>query len=584
MDPIPEIKSRISIEELVAQYIPLKKAGRQFKALCPFHQERTPSFYVSPERQIAYCFGCRKGGDQFKFIEEIEGLDFRGALKFLADKAGVTLPKSMPEEKKRKTERDRLIELHEKAAEFFETQLWETSDGKKVLKYLDKRGLTETTIKNAHLGFAPDKGDVLYTFLLEHGFTRSEILAAGLAIARDTEQGTCVDRFRMRLIFPLRNLAGNICAFGGRAIREGDEPKYLNSPETPIYHKSSVLYGLSEARPEIRHKNSAVIVEGYMDALAARQADFKNVVACGGTALTEDQLMTLKRFTKNILLAFDRDTAGKLATERSIERAFANEFSIRVVAWESSAKDPDECIRNDRDEFDRALSSALPATNYLFATFAQSFDRTSPEGKRKIIEGLLPYFANMKSPIELDAWLKDCSESLGLSLSVLYDEVKRFQGKQKTHSPPKTPLMTESAPSLSKEPSVRHQEYLLGLLLTYPEVRVIANQLIKPEDFDDIELQNIYRSLSTEYNQSQSVEGVSDRASLLAMYAETLAADMTFDAVQEEVKGIIRALQRAYFDREKKSLIEKIRDAAASEKTRLLQDYQNLLLHENTIL
>lgn len=574
MDPISEIKSRISIEELVSQYIPLKKAGRHFKALCPFHQERTPSFYVSPERQLAYCFGCHKGGDHFKFVEEIEGLDFRGALKFLAEKAGVTLPKTLPEEQKRKSERDRLVEMHEQAAKFFEDQLWESSDGKKVAKYLEKRGLETKTVKEAHLGFAPEAGDKLYTFLLECGFTRGEILTAGLAISRDTEQGNCIDRFRMRLIFPIRNLAGNICAFGGRAVRDGDEPKYLNSPETPIYRKSSVLYGLSEARADIRQKKSVIVVEGYMDALAAAQAGFKNVVACGGTALTTDQLAILKRFAQNLFLAFDRDTAGKLATNRSIELGFTAEFSLRVVVWKSDAKDPDECLRKDPDVFAKAIEEAKPATEYLLKSCSENFDLAAAEGKRKIIEELLPFFTQMKSAVELDVWLKQCASNLGISLSALYDELKRFQGKQKFLG--QAALKTSIKPDLSFSPEtdsfIRHQEYILGLLLTYPELTSIAFQLLAPEDFDDIELQNIYRSLSTEYNQN-----LGERANLLAMYAETFAADMTFDAVQEELKSIIKALKRLKLNQEKRSLVEQLQRAPAQEKKSLLQAYQDLL-------
>lgn len=580
MDPIAEIKSRISIEELVSQYVPLKKSGRNFKALCPFHQERTPSFHVSAERQLAYCFGCHKGGDHFKFIEEIEGLDFRGALKFLAEKAGVTLPKALPDEHQRKSERDRLVELHEQATAFFEEQLWETPDGKKILKYLSKRGLEEETIKSAHLGFAPDAGDKLYTFLLEKGFTRGEILTAGLAVSRDTEQGNCFDRFRMRLMFPIRNLAGHICAFGGRAVRDGDEPKYLNSPETPIYHKSSLLYFLSEARAEIRTKQSVVVVEGYMDALAAHQAGFKNAVACSGTALTVDQLILLKRFANRLLLAFDRDHAGKLATLRSLELGFAHEFSLGVVVWKSDAKDPDECLRKDPEIFAKALEEAEPATQYLLQSFSAEVDKNAAEGKRKIIEGLLPFLCEMKSSVELDAWLKECAENLGLSIAALYDELKRFQAKQKNRMPGSSARMNKPDLSFSSpiNTSTRNEEYLLGLMLTYPEVRSIAYQLMPAKEIDDIELQNIYRSLSTEYNQS-----LGGRANLLAMYAETLAADMTFDAVEQEVRETIKTLQRAKFDRQKRSLIQKLQQAPGEEKNELIHSYQELLQREKQL-
>jgi DNA primase len=583
MDPISEIKSRINIEDLVSQYIPIKKAGRHFKALCPFHKERTPSFYISPERQLAYCFGCHKGGDHFKFVEEMEGLDFRGALKFLAEKAGVTLPKIAPQERQKKGERDRLIELHEVATAFFEHELWETTEGEKVLKYLKKRGLKEETIKTAQLGFSPGSPqDRLYTFLLEKNFTRDEILAGGLAFARDTEKGNCMDRFRTRLVFPIENLASQICAFGGRAMKEGDEPKYLNSPETPIYQKNSLLYNLSRARADIRSKGCALIVEGYMDALTCFQAGFKNAVACSGTALTENQLEILKRFTKEVILAFDRDTAGRLATERAIELAFEKELSVKVVVWKSEAKDPDECVRKDEKLFSEAIEHAAAATQYLIDEYRANFDLKEIEGKKKFIGALLPFVSRIKSPLELDLWLQQLSELLGSSTKTLYDEVKRFLGKQK--SIPKV-SMEETERRPEKKP-FQTQEYLLGILLTHPEICSKVIQLIQPEDFEDIELQNIYRSLGTQYNQNP--EGATltlipeelSRSHLISLYVETKLADMSFEAVEREVIETIRTLKRHRFAREKRSLVTKLGSASGVERGELIDAYQELLFQD----
>jgi DNA primase len=580
MDSVAEIKARISIEDLVSQYIPLKKVGRNFRGSCPFHKERTPSFYVSPEKQMAYCFGCRKGGDHFKFIEEIEGLDFRGALKFLAEKTGVVLPKTMPVDYKKKTERDRLTELHEAATAFFENQLWDTKEGDKVLSYLKKRGLSKDTIKHARIGFAPEskegKWNALYTHLLEKDYTREEIVSSGLAIVRDTEQSECIDRFRMRLMFPIKNLAGNICAFGGRALETGQEPKYLNSPETPIYHKSSQLYLLFDARPAIREKGNVLIVEGYMDALTVYQAGFKNVVACSGTALTQDQLNILKRFTKNIIFSFDRDSAGKMATERSIELGFDSEFLMKVVVWEGDAKDPDEAIKASVKTFEKALNDALPATSYLLKNFTDTHGKSSPESKRKVIENLLPFFVKIKSPLELDEWLKQCAEAVGLSLDALYDELKRFQGKQKpmAHLVPKEENFKKS---------FKTEEYLLGLLLTYPKTYSSANQLVKPEDFEDIELQNIYRSLTSEYNQVLDESAVS-RRNLLAMFAESTMGEMTGEAAEQEVAQALKNLLLQKYSKEKRTIIGKLKDASASEKNSLLDSYQDLLAREDQLI
>lgn len=606
MDAVSEIKARIQVQDLVSQYVQLKKVGRNFKALCPFHKERTPSFHVSVERQIAYCFGCRKGGDIFKFIEEIEGLDFRGALQFLAERAGVTLPKAAPHERERKTERDRLVELHEKSTAYFEDQLWDTDDGKKVLQYLKKRGLKEETIKSARLGFAPAKGDALYTYLLEKSFTRSEILASGLAIARDIDQGSSssqgvIDRFRTRLMFPIQNLAGQICAYGGRAIRDGDEPKYLNSPETPIYHKSSLLYGLSNARPEIREKKNAIIVEGYMDALAAVQAGYKNVIACSGTALTENQLALLKRFTNEVVFSFDRDNAGKAATARAIELGFAQEFMMKVVVWDGEAKDPDECLRKSPKIFAKAVESAAPVTDYLLTYLKGIYDITFIDGKKKMLADLLPFFSRVKSPMELDEWLKKSASVLESSVQSLYDELKRFQGKQKTLSNPNIKHAADDG--IAPAPSFKIQEYLLGLLLTYPEACSKINLLVPPEDFEDIELQNIYRFATTQYNQalgnqtfrpSQSSAKILmpsqggatlspkelERKDILAVYTESKFGDMNWDAVECEVTETVLALIKQKFNRQKKSLLAKLKGATGGEREGLLESYQELLAKE----
>lgn len=578
MDAIAEIKSRISIEELVAQYVPLKKMGRQFKALCPFHKEKTPSFYVSPERQIAYCFGCKKGGDHFKFIQEMEGLDFVGALKFLAEKAGVRLPKTTSQMAEKKTERDKLIEIQEEASQFFEKSLWETDDGRKVISYIKKRGLEEDTLKTYRLGFAPDdKKNALYTHLLEKNFTRADILAAGLAIARDTEQGECVDRFRMRLMFPIHNLAGDICAFGGRAIRDGDEPKYLNSPETPVFHKSSFLYGLAAGRADIRRKNNVVVVEGYMDALAAHQIGIKNAVACGGTSLTEEQLVILKRFAPEVVFSFDRDNAGKMATERAIEMALDKEFSIKVAVWDSDAKDPDECIRSRPQDFMTALENAKPASSYLVHHFAEAFGSTTADGKKKIIDSMLPFLAKIKSPVLLDGVLKELNSILEVSISSVYDELKRFQGKQKGVSFGQNSKKggTSQMP-VSTLNEFKREEYLIGLLLTYPEMYSVANLIVKPNDLEDIELQNIYRSLTTEYNQSLN-DKERERANILAMLAETIHSDMTADAVEQEVRRTVHYIALTKLDREKRSIVGKLRTAQGDEKNALLETYQELL-------
>lgn len=581
MDAINEIKSRLPIEELVSQYVQLKKVGRSFKALCPFHKERTPSFHVSPEKQLAYCFGCHKGGDQFKFIQEIEGLDFKGALQFLAEKTNVELPKKTFEQaatdSTKKSQRDRLISAHEEAVRFFEEKLWDTDEGKQALKYLKKRGMNEDFIKQSRLGFSPNSENELYNFLLKKDFTREEILGGGLAIARDTGSSDCVDRFRGRLMFPIKNLAGGIIAFGGRALKEGQEPKYLNSPETLIYYKSSVLYGLFEARNEIRTSQKAILVEGYMDALAMQEFGIKNAVACSGTSLTEGQLATLKRFTKEIIFAFDRDEAGQLATERGIELAFLQDFSVRAAIWEKY-KDPDECLRENKEIFLKAVDSATTAMNYLISRFKYIYNINTPDGKRKFVSALLPFLSKIKSPIERDEWVRKCSNHIEASVSSFYDELKLFEGKQKK-------ILKKDDSNIKSDITVFNiYEYLLGLILTYPELRSMVNQFVTPEDFEENDLQNIYRSIQTTYNQEELSGELIEKVNILSMFVENMHADSAWSVIESEAINLILSIVKKKHDREKRKLITSLRNAQGNEKKSLLESYQELLSREEDLI
>lgn len=572
MDPLSEIKARIPIEELVSSYVQIKKAGRSFKALCPFHKEKTPSFIISPERQLAYCFGCRKGGDHFKFIQEIEGLDFKGALGFLAERAGVALPKMTLPTKEEKSQHTRLVEIHEEAVQFFENQLWNSSPGKAARLYLEKRGFSEAIVKQAHCGYAPAEDRALFIFLLEKGFTRTEIVASGLVIVRDTGKGECIDRFRGRLLFPIYDLSGAPCAFGGRSLQEGDEAKYLNSPETALYHKGQVLYGLDAARASIRVGKSVIIVEGYMDALACLKAGITNVVASSGTAVTEDQLRTLKRFSGKLILALDRDTAGKLAAERTIELAFAQDFEVIVAVWESDAKDPDECIQKAPEIFRKAIENPLPAAKFLIDQFAKQYGEATPAEKKQIITALCPFWNRIKSAIELDAWIQETAARFSLSPRSLYDELRRFQGKQK--------IIRDTRPtSAVPKNGMSAKEYLVGLLLTYPETRRIAKDIVDPKDFEDSELENIYRSLTSEYNQPLSDE-LRARANVLGMFAETSASNLRWEEIQKEVMNVLDALLRQRYTEEKREILVRLKTEDEQSKASLLETYQNLLSTE----
>lgn len=570
MDSIAEIKSRINIEELVSTYVPLKKVGRQFKALCPFHNERTPSFYISPERGIAYCFGCRKGGDIFSFVQEIEGVDFSAALKLLADKAGVKLETRQRIDSGKKSRIDRLKQMHESATEYYRDCL--ASDSR-ALAYLEKRGIAKQEARK-QFGATPAKPDGLYRHLLECGFVQDEITVGGLATTREIGGGECLDRFRNRLIIPLKNASGDVCAFAGRALDDDQQPKYLNSPETPLYHKSEILFGLSEARAAIRRADEIVIVEGYFDCLAAQRTGVAQTVASGGTALTEEHLQAIKRFSTRLILAFDQDAAGWAATVRALELALPMGFSIRVARWEK-AKDPDELTRLGPELFARAIKQSVDGASFLVGLFARQCGTATIENKRSIVQELLPFWNKTKSPLELSEWIKLTARELSVSETALYDEFKQFQKKGAT-SPRSTGQKKEEPAKVSGE--IKSQEHLVALLLTYPNLYSLANQVVSKELFTDSDLQTIYAHPTTEYN--ADLEGsLYKRKQLLSLYGEMMFKEMTEEAARQEVHLACAALTRSGFEKRKKGLLASLRSASGNDAQKVLMEYQ-LVLHE----
>jgi DNA primase len=303
--------------QVISQYVQLKKAGRNYKGLSPFNSEKTPSFVVSPEKQIFHCFSSGKGGDIFTFIQEFEGVSFPEALQILADQSGIKISNIDKFYKKEaKSEKDEYYKAHDLACEFFEKQLWDSKEGEKVLEYLHKRGVTDETIKSFRVGFSPDEYDALYPILNKKGIAKKVILNSGLAASKGIGGDQIYDKFRSRLMFPIIDYMGRICGFGGRALKKDQDPKYLNSPENPIYNKSKVLYGLYEAKQSIKEKDQVVFVEGYFDVIMPHQDGVKNVVATSGTALSSDQIRLIKRLTSNVVTCFDSDSAGFEATKR----------------------------------------------------------------------------------------------------------------------------------------------------------------------------------------------------------------------------------------------------------------------------
>src|SRR5712671_1213825 len=385
-----KVKQQADIVRVIGEYVPLKKAGQNFRGLCPFHAEKTPSFNVHPTKQIYHCFGCGQGGDVFKFVMEMEKCAFPEAIRIIAEKCGIAVPRPKersPEERRENQLRAVLVEIHREAQTFFVKQLEGTLEGKAARAYLEDRGLDKDAVERFGIGYAPSGGDALLRHL-KSKYTENLLVDSGL-VSRDQSAGRLFDRFRRRITFPISNESGKIVAFGARALGD-DMPKYLNSPETPIYSKSNVLYHMDRAKDALRRQDFAVLVEGYMDAIGVARAGISNVVASCGTSLAEPQIKLLGRFTKRVVVNYDPDTAGQAATERSIALLLEHDFEVRVLALPGKA-DPDKFIREQGTEaYIKVLKEAPPYVDYLIAR-ARQMDLTTGEGKLRAVNFLLPY-------------------------------------------------------------------------------------------------------------------------------------------------------------------------------------------------
>ncbi len=456
MSPIDEIKNRLDIVEVIGSYVKLKKAGSNYKALCPFHSEKNPSFFVSPARQIWHCFGCGRGGNIFKFIMEIEGIEFGDALRILAQRAGVELK---PVSKELKTERTHLYEICELATKFFERQL-ESKTGKEVVEYLLKRGISEDSIKKWRLGWAPESWRGLTEFLVSRGFKKEEIEKAGLAIK--TEKGNFYDRFRGRIIFPIFDLNSQVIGFGGRVFKTESEAKYINTPNTLLYDKSKVLYGLNEAKVEIRKKDFCILVEGYTDVILSHQSGIKNVVSTSGTALTPYQLVLLKRYSQNLTFSFDMDVGGDFATQRGIDLAQIQGFNIKVTILPKE-KDPADIISQNPKEWAKTIEMAKPIVNFYFETTFSKFDPKTLEGKKEISKILLPVLKRIPNQIEKSHWVSELAKRLEVKEKDIEEELSKI--KLET-SIPETQIILPPPQKTRKEIL---EEVCLSLILKNPE-------------------------------------------------------------------------------------------------------------------
>lgn len=494
MLPSEEIKEKINIVDFVGEYVQLKKAGVNYRGLCPFHQEKTPSFTVSPTKQIWHCFGCGLGGDVFEFVKQIEGVEFPEALQILANRAGVVLKRPTVSYQKEADQKKALLEINELAAKFYAEVLDKSSLAAAAREYLAKRGLKPETIQTWGLGFAPDDFHVFENFIVKKGFQKKEAVAAGFLIQK--EDGTFFDRFRGRIMFPLHDIHGRVVGFTARILVEQEGAgKYVNSPETAIYHKSRLIYGLHLAKSAIRQQNEVIAVEGNMDAITCHEAGFTNVVASSGTALTLTQLETLKRFTNSISFAFDIDEAGLLATRRAVELALSLGFNVRVISIPKSlAKDPDDLVRKDRLLWEERVKDAKNFMDFYFeGTFAKMSKELTNFEKKQAVASLLPLVSLLPEPIDRVHYVQKLADQIRVDEKVILDLLNQHFVKSRSN------LAKRAEPGAGRG-RVSRQELLeqrvLGLLLKFFQDFAEEWRDLRSEDFSSPVLREIFERVS----------------------------------------------------------------------------------------
>ncbi|GAC1413112.1 MAG: DNA primase [Candidatus Doudnabacteria bacterium] len=506
---IQEIKDRLNIADVLSSYIQLKKAGANYKASCPFHNEKSASLMVSTSKQIWHCFGCGEGGDIFGFVMRFENIDFPEALKILADKAGVKLPKYSGENSEQEKKKEVLYKINDLAAKYFNEVLLRSSVADLARKYVAGRGLTSETVKDWLIGFAPNEYHRLENFLLKKEYTHIQLLSSGV-IAKG-QRGDHYDRFFNRITFPIKNYSGEVVGFTARVLESDSKAaKYINSPETEIYLKSKVIFGLYQAKQFIRKEDCAVVVEGNMDVISCHQAGFKNVVGSSGTAFTYDQLQTLSRLTKNLKFAFDTDAAGATATRRALDSALQLGFNVYIVKIQD-AKDPDELIRKSPKLFTKAIEEAPLYLDYFFEKSFEKYDPSSVQQKKNIVSSLIPLMKQLNDPLEIAHYTHILSQRLSISEKTVHELIV---GAKSDRDPQlnKKDIVKSSAPLLRPR-SYHVEQKLLGHALNNNKQRTA---IIEKSDFDyfkDPEIKGLMGRLWTEAedkNSEKFLESLSD--------------------------------------------------------------------------
>jgi DNA primase len=465
MDEVSQIREKIDLVSFISEYLPLKKMGRNFKTNCPFHSEKTASFVVSPERQIWHCFGCGKGGDVFTFLMEYENMEFPESLRTLAKKAGIVLKES-DYKKGQSFEKEKIFEINKLSLKFYNYILNEHKAGKKALEYLlEKRKLNKGIINTFQIGFAP-LGNILSDYLIKKkNFKSKDLINAGISFETN---GRVNDFFRGRIIFPLFDHRGNVAGFSARAMDDTQMPKYINTKETVVYHKGSMFFGLNLVKDEIKQKQDAIIVEGEFDAIALFKEGIKNAIAIKGTALTQEQVNLLSRFTPKVTFCLDQDSAGFEATKRSLAIIEKKELSANIITLKDG-KDPDEAIKNNPIAFKKALKESVSIYDFLIDYYVSKFDISSIEGKKQITQNILPLLSQVSNEIVKEHYIKKLSAQIDTSLESMNKELGKFEKNEKEEKISESPKDKKSRRQIL-------EEYLMALIIQSGSPKLILKE------------------------------------------------------------------------------------------------------------
>ncbi|HAJ33298.1 MAG TPA: DNA primase [Candidatus Atribacteria bacterium] len=568
-DLLEEIRNRCDIVDIISEYVHLKPAGKGFKGLCPFHGEKTPSFMVSPEKQLFHCFGCGEGGNVFNFLMKYEKISFFEAVKMLAKKSGVSIPVDEGKENFLNKQKERLYKLNNLAANYYRECLFRTNQGKKIINYLKKRGINDTSVEKYRLGYAPSGWDTLTNFLKKKGYSYEEPFKAGL-IKKSKIEGKYIDYFRDRIIFPIFHLSGKVIGFGGRVL-DDSLPKYINSPETLVYNKGRNLYNLNFAKEDIRKKNCIIIVEGYTDVLITQQNEFYNVAASLGTALTTKQIDLIKRFTDTVLIAYDADSAGNMATLRSLDLLVKAGLEVNVIDLPSSYDPADFLIKNGRKPFQNLIDRSLSLIDYKLKLLYSNYSIKTIEGKVKIIKGILPTLSVIGNEVELRAQTKKISEELKLSEEAILIELKRYKRGLKDSS--------HNFIKLNSEPgNIKAEKILIGCML---ENEKIAQDILKKLEAKDFSVL-LHRQIVTAIEKNLTDDKVVDSQKVIDYLNDDEAVKLISKILMEEtitfdekiISGYVDTINNFKLNQERKNLEKraKILDEKIKKSEKIEED------------